>query len=297
MKRTKLICVAGARPNFMKVAPLWRLLGCDRHFACVLVHTGQHYDEQLSGQFFRDLALPEPHHYLGVGSGSHAQQTAEVMRRFEPVLETECADGVIVVGDVNSTMAATVVAAKMHVPVCHVEAGLRSFDRSMPEEINRLITDAISDVLLVSEASGRRNLLSEGIPEYRIHLVGNLMIDSLRQCLGRAQRSGIFSRLRINGRPFGLVTLHRPANVDRAESLDEIAAALIEISQTVPLYFTGHPRTRSHLDRTKIGRSANITLLEPLGYLDFLGLMSHSSVVFTDSGAFRKRLRFWGFLV
>lgn len=212
MKRTKLICVAGARPNFMKVAPLWRLLSCDRHFACVLVHTGQHYDEQLSGQFFRDLALPEPHHYLGVGSGSHAQQTAEVMRRFEPVLETECADGVIVVGDVNSTMAATVVAAKMHVPVCHVEAGLRSFDRSMPEEINRLITDAISDVLLVSEASGRRNLLSEGIPEYRIHLVGNLMIDSLRQCLGRAQRSGILSRLRIDGRPFGLVNLHRPAS-------------------------------------------------------------------------------------
>lgn len=212
MKRTKLICVAGARPNFMKVAPLWRLLSCDRHFACVLVHTGQHYDEQLSGQFFRDLALPEPHHYLGVGSGSHAQQTAEVMRRFEPFSRRSARTASLLWATSIQRWRRPWSPQKLHVPACHVEAGLRSFDRSMPEEINRLITDAISDVLLVSEASGRRNLLSEGIPEYRIHLVGNLMIDSLRQCLGRAQRSGILSRLRINGRPFGLVTLHRPAS-------------------------------------------------------------------------------------
>src|SRR6266404_4295459 len=199
MKIYKLVCVAGARPNFMKVAPLLKLLRCDGDFGTVLVHTGQHYDNQLSGQFFRDLDIPTPNYSLCVGSGSHAQQTAEVMKRFEPVVTAEDADGVIVVGDVNSTMAAAVVAAKLQVPVFHIEAGLRSFDRSMPEEINRMITDAISDVLLVTEESGVRNLLNEGIAGHRIHAVGNLMIDSLRQNLATAQQSDILRRLCLDG--------------------------------------------------------------------------------------------------
>lgn len=288
MKKHKLICVAGARPNFMKVAPLLRSLRCDRHLAAILVHTGQHYDDQLSGQFFRDLELPPPDHHLCVGSGSHAQQTAEVMKRLEPVVIAERADGVIVVGDVNSTLAAALVAAKLRVPVFHVEAGLRSFDRSMPEEINRVLTDAISDVLLVTEERGQRNLLNEGIPEYRIHLVGNLMIDSLHQSLASARRSDILRRLGISGQRFGLVTLHRPSNVDDTELLDEILGALAEISETVPLFFPVHPRTRATLDRMNPGQSGRITFLEPLGYIDFLSMMSNSSVVFTDSGGIQE---------
>jgi UDP-N-acetylglucosamine 2-epimerase (non-hydrolysing) len=288
MKKHKLICVAGARPNFMKLAPLWRRLRCDRHFTAVLVHTGQHYDDLLSGHFFRDLELPSPDHHLCVGSGSHAHQTAEVMKRLEPVVIAERPDGMIVVGDVNSTLAAAVVATKLQVPVFHVEAGLRSFDRSMPEEINRVLTDAIADVLLVTEESGRRNLLNEGIPERRIHLVGNLMVDSLRQNLARARRSDILRRLCIADEPFGLVTLHRPSNVDHPESLDEILEALAKISETLPLYFPVHPRTRAHLDRTHLARSGRFTLLGPLGYLDFIGLMSNSSVVFTDSGGIQE---------
>ena len=288
MKRHKLICVVGARPNFMKVAPLLRLLNCDGHFTTALVHTGQHYDDNLSGRFFHDLQLPAPDHYLCVQSGTHAQQTAEVMKRFEPVLMAEQPDGVVVVGDVNSTMAAAVVAVKLQVPVFHIEAGLRSFDKSMPEEINRIITDAISDLLLVTEESGRRNLLNEGIPDQRIHMVGNLMIDSLRQGLAAARKSDILRRLCIDGRPFALATLHRPANVDHPEQLDEILGAFQEISETIPLVFPVHPRTRAHLDRNHFARSGNITMLEPLGYLDFLCLMSNSSVVFTDSGGIQE---------
>jgi UDP-N-acetylglucosamine 2-epimerase (non-hydrolysing) len=272
----------------MKVAPLLRLLLCDGHFASALVHTGQHYDDNLSGHFFHDLQLPAPDHYLCVQSGTHAQQTAEVMKRFEPVLMAEQPDAVVVVGDVNSTMAAAVVAVKLHVPVFHIEAGLRSFDKSMPEEINRIITDAISDLLLVTEESGRRNLLSEGIPDHRIHMVGNLMIDSLRQSLAAARKSDILRRLCIDGRPFALATLHRPANVDHPEQLDEILGTFQEISETIPLVFPVHPRTRAHLDRNHFTQSGNIIMLEPLGYLDFLCLMSNSSVVFTDSGGIQE---------
>jgi UDP-N-acetylglucosamine 2-epimerase (non-hydrolysing) len=288
MKRHKLICVVGTRPNFMKVAPLLKLLRCDGHFTAVLVHTGQHYDDKLSGLFFHDLELPAPDHYLDVRSGTHAQQTAEVMKRFEPVVKAEQADGVIVAGDVNSTMAAAVVAVKLQVPVFHIEAGLRSFDKSMPEEINRIITDAISDLLLVTEESGRRNLLSEGIPEHRVHMIGNLMIDSLRRSLAAARRSDILGRLCAVGKPFGLVTLHRPSNVDHAEQLDEILGALREVSESIPLVFTVHPRTQAHLDRHHFAQPGNVTMLEPLGYLDFLCLMSHSSVVFTDSGGVQE---------
>jgi UDP-N-acetylglucosamine 2-epimerase (non-hydrolysing) len=288
MKPIKLICVAGARPNFMKVAPLLRLMRGDERFRCVLVHTGQHYDDKLSGQFFLDLDMPVPDHFLSVGSGSHAQQTAEVMKRFEPVLLAEQADAVIVVGDVNSTMAAAVVASKLHVPVFHIEAGLRSFDKTMPEEINRLITDAISDLLLVTEESGRQNLIREGVAEERIHSVGNLMIDSLLQKLPVARQSDILSRLDLTGQPFGLVTLHRPANVDDPEQLGEIVGALAEISEGLPLIFPAHPRTRSSLDRMLGRRMTDITVIDPLGYLDFLCLMSNSSVVLTDSGGVQE---------
>lgn len=287
MKRNKLICVAGARPNFMKVAPLLRLLRASQSYETVLVHTGQHYDEGLSGHFFRDLELPSPDYYLGVGSGSHAQQTAEVMKRFEPVVKLEQPDAVVVVGDVNSTMAAAIVAVKLEVPVFHIEAGLRSFDRRMPEEINRIVTDALSDVLLVTESSGRMNLRNEGIPERRIHLVGNLMIDSLRYRLAAARESDIMDRLMLRGKTFGLLTLHRPSNVDAKDHLREILDAVEEISKDVPLIFPVHPRTRAQLQNlTQL--SDRITPIDPLGYIEFLCLMSNSSVVLTDSGGIQE---------
>jgi len=288
MNKHKIVLVAGARPNFMKLAPLLRLLHADAEFTPVFVHTGQHYDDRLSGCFFRDLALPNPDHHLGVGSGSHAQQTAEIMKRFEPVVLDEKPDSVLVVGDVNSTMAAAIVSSKLEVPVIHVEAGLRSCDRSMPEEINRVITDAISDLLLVTEESGRHNLLKEGIADARIHLVGNLMIDSLRQSLSAAQTSDILERLSIGGDAFGLVTLHRPSNVDSSAHLDEVVAALSDISRSLPLLFPVHPRTRGQLSSMHVQIPDSIRLIDPLGYLDFLCLMSNSSLVLTDSGGIQE---------
>jgi UDP-N-acetylglucosamine 2-epimerase (non-hydrolysing) len=241
----------------------------------------------MSGRFFRDLGLPEPRHHLQVGSASHAVQTAEIMKRFEPVVLDEQPDAVIVVGDVNSTMACALVAAKLGIAVVHVEAGLRSFDRAMPEEINRVVTDAISDLLLVTESSGLRNLRAEGIPEQRIRVVGNLMIDTLHANLARARSSGIVQRLGIEEPRWGLVTLHRPANVDDPARLASIYGALAEISRALPLYFPVHPRTRARLD--SMGQpDARIRLLEPLGYLDFLGLMERSAIVFTDSGGIQE---------
>ena len=243
----KILCVGGARPNFMKLAPLVIALGQKALFEPVLVHTGQHYDEKMSGQFFRELGMPAPAYNLEVGSASHAQQTGEIMKRFEPVLLEENPAAVVVVGDVNSTVACALVAKKLLYPVVHVEAGLRSFDRSMPEEINRIVTDAISDLLLVTEESGIANLLKEGIPQKRVVHVGNLMIDSLYFHLEKAKDSDVISRLGIPSGPFGLVTLHRPANVDDPEHLAELMRALDWISQDFPLYFPVHPRTRAHL--------------------------------------------------
>jgi UDP-N-acetylglucosamine 2-epimerase (non-hydrolysing) len=281
---TRLICVAGARPNFMKVAPLIRALR-QGPFQPVLVHTGQHYDDVMSGQFFRDLDIAPPDHFMGVGSGSHAQQTAAIMTGFEPILLSEKPDGVVVVGDVNSTVACALVAAKLNVPVVHVEAGLRSFDRRMPEEINRLVTDAIAGLLLVTEESGRFNLRAEGVPEERIRLVGNLMIDTLRFNLAKSENSTVRERLGAVG-AYGVVTLHRPANVDDPAQLREILSALEAIAEDVPLYFPVHPRTRSMLEKLDV--SSRIHLVEPLGYLDFLRLMTGSSVVLTDSGGIQE---------
>ena len=286
--KAKILCVAGARPNFMKLAPLVAALERDPDFSPFIVHTGQHYDDQMSGQFFRDLAMPAPKFNLNVGLGSHAQQTAEIMKRFEPVVIEERPDAVLVVGDVNSTMACALVAKKLHIRVIHVEAGLRSFDRAMPEEINRVVTDAVADLLLVTEESGRRNLLAEGMPPDRIHLVGNLMIDSLQMNIQKARQSDILARLGAAAKSYGLVTLHRPSNVDDPAQLVEIIETLSTIAGELPLYFPVHPRTRAHLKDHKIDVHSRLQLIDPLGYLDFLRLMSDSSVVLTDSGGIQE---------
>src|SRR5271166_2986984 len=284
----KLAMVAGARPNFMKIAPLMKALEGDPDFAVTLIHTGQHYDDNMSGQFFRDLGIPQPDFYLEVGSASHAQQTAEIMKRIEPVLEKVRPTAIVVVGDVNSTAAAALVAKKLGIDVVHAEAGLRSFDRTMPEEINRIVTDSITDIFLVTEESGRANLLREGIADERIHLVGNLMIDSLRQHLERARESDIADRLGLRGKPYGVVTLHRPANVDDPSALSEILGALTTIAQSLPLYWPVHPRTRARLETNAIAITPSLHLLEPLGYLDFLSLEAGSSLVLTDSGGIQE---------
>lgn len=284
----RLAIVAGARPNFMKIAPLMKALSNDAEFQLSLIHTGQHYDDNMSGQFFRELGIADPQYCLDVGSGSHAQQTAEIMKRIESVFEEFRPTAVIVVGDVNSTAAAALVAKKLGIDVIHVEAGLRSFDRSMPEEINRIVTDSIADVFLATEESGRTNLLREGIAPERIHLVGNLMIDSLRQHLERARTSEIADRLGVRGKPYGLITLHRPGNVDDVDSLGEILGALSVIAEFLPLLWPMHPRTRSRLHSSGIELSSGIRVLEPLGYLDFLSLEADSSIVLTDSGGIQE---------
>jgi len=288
MAATRIVMIAGARPNFMKIAPLMRVLGEDPDFEPILVHTGQHYDKNMSGQFFADLRIPEPRYHLEAGGGSHAVQTAEIMKRLEPVLMAETPRSVLVVGDVNSTVAGALVAKKLGIEVIHAEAGLRSFDRSMPEEINRIVTDSISDLLLVTEESGRVNLLREGIPEDHIHLVGNLMIDSLQGNLARALESDIAKRLGIGDARFGLVTMHRPANVDDTSQLAEIASALAVIAQDLKLYWPLHPRTRGRLTEAGIAPSPRIHTIEPLGYLDFLWMQAHAAVVLTDSGGVQE---------
>ena len=272
----------------MKVAPLLAAFREDPDFQAILIHTGQHYDDSMSGTFLRDLQIPQPRHHLQVGSGSHAQQTAEIMRRLEPVLLEERPDGVIVVGDVNSTVAGALVAAKLEIPVIHAEAGLRSFDRSMPEEINRMVTDAISDLLLVTEESGRVNLLKEGKGENEIAFVGNLMVDSLRLHLADALKSDVRQRLGLTEGEFGLVTLHRPANVDNQEKLAEITEALATISRELPLYWPVHPRTRGRLEATLANPAGNIHLLDPLSYLDFLHIQAKASIILTDSGGIQE---------
>ncbi len=271
----------------MKMAPLVRALRSDPDFLPLLIHTGQHYDEQMSGRFFDELGLPAPARNLAVGSGSHARQTAEIMTRFEPVVLEEKPRAVLVAGDVNSTLACALVASKLQVPVVHVEAGLRSFDRGMPEEINRIVTDAISDLLLVSEETGLANLRNEGVPEERVCFVGNLMIDSLFFHLERARQRDILSRLGVEGERYGLLTLHRPANVDEPARLMEMLGALEMISRELPLLFPAHPRTRARLDALAWS-APGVRLLEPLGYLDFLCLMSRSAAVLTDSGGIQE---------
>lgn len=283
----RIALIAGARPNFMKIAPLMHALTGDSAWDPILIHTGQHYDHNMSGQFFSDLEIAPPRYHLEVGSGSHAQQTAEIMKRLEPVLLESQPAAILVVGDVNSTVAGALVAAKLGIFVVHVEAGLRSFDRTMPEEINRVVTDSISDLLLITEESGRVNLLREGIPAERIHAVGNLMIDSLKKNLARAMESEVIRRLELPER-YGLVTLHRPANVDDAGQLAEILGALEEIGKELPLIWPMHPRTRGRIESNGAVLPAGLRLTDPLGYLDFLCLQAKSAVVLTDSGGIQE---------
>src|SRR5918997_241440 len=289
----KVINVVGARPNFMKVAPIveaMRRRGAE--FAPLVVHTGQHYDERMSDAFFRDLGLPAPDVHLGVGSGTHARQTAAVMERFEPVVLGEKPDWVVVVGDVNSTLACALVCAKLGVRVAHVEAGLRSRDRTMPEEINRLLTDQIADLLLTPSPDADRNLLAEGIPPERIRLVGNVMIDSLLKQLVRAGASPVREELGAAGRDYAVVTLHRPSNVDDPAVLRGILSALTRISERLPVVFPIHPRTRKNLDEFGLLKTnkegGRVRLVEPLGYLDFLRLYSGARLVLTDSGGIQE---------
>jgi UDP-N-acetylglucosamine 2-epimerase (non-hydrolysing) len=295
--KLRLACVVGARPNFMKMAPLLHALDAHPHVDAVLVHTGQHYDENLSDVFFEELGMKRPDVCLEVGSGKHGQQTARVIEQFEDVLEKAANDGgpfdrVVVVGDVNSTMAAALAAVKLHVPVAHVEAGLRSCDRSMPEEINRIVTDSVSDMLFVSEPSGMENLRREGHAEESLHLAGNVMIDTLRLLLPKALKADVLERHGLLPRQYGVVTLHRPGNVDRPETLGPILDVLVETSRDLQLAFPIHPRTLQRIERfglvEKLRRAEGILLLPPLGYLAFLALTSQSRVIVTDSGGLQE---------
>jgi UDP-N-acetylglucosamine 2-epimerase (non-hydrolysing) len=302
MKRPplRLVVVAGARPNFMKVAPLMRAFRARPDlFDARLVHTGQHYDEAMSDVFFQELEIPKPDIHLGVGSGSHAVQTARIMEAFERVLEAERPDWVIVVGDVNSTAGCSLVAAKMspRVPVAHVEAGLRSGDRAMPEEINRLVTDALSDLLFTTSADADRNLMAEGVPRRRIHRVGNVMIDTLKRFAGRAAGSDVMGRLSVEP-PFALLTLHRPSNVDDQATFERILAALGRIGREVPILFPAHPRTVKMMRRFGVvpdaARGRGLRVIAPLGYLDFLHLQSRAALILTDSGGVQEEATILG---
>ena len=289
----KVINVVGARPNFMKAAPVVAAMRRRAaEFSPLVVHTGQHYDARMSEDFFRDLSLPPPDTHLGVGSGSHAQQTAAVMQRFEPVVLEESPDWVVVYGDVNSTLACALVCSKLGVRVAHVEAGLRSRDRTMPEEINRLLTDQLSDLLLTPSKDADRNLLAEGIPPERIRLVGNVMIDSLLGQLERAASSRVREELGVAGADYAVVTLHRPSNVDDPEVLRRVLRALARLARRLPVVFPAHPRTRRNIEEFGLDREeglwGGVRLTEPLGYLDFLRLYSGARIVLTDSGGLQE---------
>ncbi len=297
-KAIKIICVCGARPNFMKVAPLMRAFKAHGGFDVRIVHTGQHYDEKMSNLFFKELQIPEPDVNLEVGSGSHTMQTAEIMKRFEPVVLDFKPNYVLVVGDVNSTIACGMVAAKLGVKLIHVEAGLRSFDRTMPEEINRILTDAISDLLFVSEPSGVANLKREGISKEKIYFVGNVMIDTLMANLKKAAQSTILDELKLQPRKYGVITMHRPSNVDNSKRFTEIVYAFEQIQKELVLIFPIHPRTRKNLYKTKLGRHIsslkNFHIVDPIGYLDFLKLTSESRLVMTDSGGIQEETTILG---
>jgi UDP-N-acetylglucosamine 2-epimerase (non-hydrolysing) len=297
----KLTLVAGARPNFMKVAPLIHAIERHNSTASVarcdycLVHTGQHYDAAMSEIFFRELGIPTPHENLGVGSGSHAVQTANVMIGFEKVCVARKPEWVVVFGDVNSTVACSLVAAKLGIRVAHVEAGLRSFDRTMPEEINRIVTDSISDLLFTPSEDANENLRREGVPDSKICLVGNIMLDALTANLEQARRSDVLQRYGVQPGEFAYVTLHRPANVDARENLAAIADQLTKLSHRLPVVFPAHPRTRKMLDQFGIQLTAfnGLRLVDPVGYNDSLKLTENARLVLTDSGGLQEEATFF----
>ncbi len=288
----KILNIVGARPNFMKIAPIVREMNRrSSEFLPLIVHTGQHYDEAMSDSFFRDLGIPKPDFHLEIGSASHAVQTARIMIAFEPIVLAEKPDWVLVVGDVNSTIACALVCAKLGVKIAHVEAGLRSRDRAMPEEINRILTDSISDLLLTTSPDADENLKQEGVSADKIKFVGNVMIDSLFFNLEKSKESTVRENLKLEENRYAVLTLHRPSNVDDKEVLSGLLQALIEISKRIPLIFPVHPRTKTNIDRfgfaEAVGKSG-IRLVEPLGYLDFMRLYSGAKLVLTDSGGLQE---------
>lgn len=287
--------VAGARPNFMKIAPIVRALQSQQQLSFKIIHTGQHYDREMNDVFFEELGIPQPDIFMGAGGGTHAQQTAKIMLAFEELCMAQRPAAVLVVGDVNSTLACAIVAKKLHISVAHVEAGLRSGDMSMPEEINRLVTDSITDWFFVTEPSAVSNLQREGKPDSAIHYVGHVMVDNVLYQAEKLQGAGMTFDTRhwkaaqtSNGGRYGIVTLHRPSNVDDESTMRRIAGALKEISAELPLIFPVHPRTRANLDRFGIDLGPGITLVGPQSYMAFLNLWKDAAVVLTDSGGLQE---------
>ncbi len=296
MNSQKLLVVAGTRPNFMKVAPLLRALDSSSFLDARLIHTGQHYDSNMSGVFFSELGIRSPDRNLGIHGGTVITQYAEIVKGFEQVITEETPSAVVVVGDVTSTSACATVAAHSSIPLVHVEAGLRSFDRSMPEEVNRIITDGLSELFFCTEESGRTNLLREGHDEGSIHLVGNLMIDTLLNHMETARESRILAQLQLQHQEYALTTLHRPSNVEDQPRFEAMLNALLQISQSLPVVFPLHPRTRNALSEISIFRDLQrcetVRLIDPLGYIDFLNLMMNSKLVLTDSGGIQEETTF-----
>ncbi|TDB61373.1 non-hydrolyzing UDP-N-acetylglucosamine 2-epimerase [Arundinibacter roseus] len=292
----KILSIVGARPNFMKVAPLHRAFLAHPTIQSRIVHTGQHYDSRMSDVFFNQLQLPVPDYFLGIGGGSHTQQMANIMLAFEPILQAEKPDVVLVVGDVNSTIACALVAVKEHIPVVHVEAGLRSGDRGMPEEINRILTDSISDFLFVTERAGMENLAVENVASEKVFFVGNVMIDSLVQYRQQAQKLRLLEEHNLPDGGYVLMTMHRPANVDQEKGLKSILQIIKNTAAHQTVVFPVHPRTLNNLERfglrTELEAIPNLYLMEPQGYLEFLNLMEHASLIITDSGGIQEETTF-----
>jgi UDP-N-acetylglucosamine 2-epimerase (non-hydrolysing) len=303
-KRLRIMSIVGARPNMMKVAPLLAEFRQHEEIEPVLVHTGQHYDYSMSQVFFDQLRVPPPDYNLGVGSGTHYAQTAGIMRKFGELVQRDRPDMVVVAGDVNSTIACALVAAKERIPVAHVEAGLRSFDRTMPEELNRILTDALADLLFTTEESANRNLANEGVAPGKVFFVGNLMIDSLVRALKITRPSSLRTELGLASRPYAVLTLHRPSNVDRVDQLRRTLEAIGEVAQHIPVVFPAHPRTARNIDEAELKAvriwngdplpSWGLWMMPPASYLDFLDLMQHAVMVITDSGGVQEETTFLG---
>jgi UDP-N-acetylglucosamine 2-epimerase (non-hydrolysing) len=298
VKPTVVHLIAAARPNFMKVAPLYHALARQPWCSPRIVHTGQHYDANMSDAFFRDLHLPAPSHHLEVGSGTHAEQTGRTMIAYEAVCQRERPDVIVVVGDVNATAACAMVGAKLWIPVVHLEAGLRSRDRRMPEEINRLVTDAIADFLWTPSRDADANLIAEGVPASRIECIGNIMIDSFELLRERIEAADTRRKLNLEGEPYAVVTLHRPSNVDQKDTLGGLAAALVRIAKDLRVVFAIHPRTRKKLEEFgllgQLTSNARITCTEPLGYIEFMNLISRCTIAVTDSGGVQEETTYLG---
>ncbi|CAM5449313.1 non-hydrolyzing UDP-N-acetylglucosamine 2-epimerase [Rhodanobacter lindaniclasticus] len=298
MQRLRIDLIAAARPNFMKVAPLFHALREEPWCRLRLVHTGQHYDKNMSEAFFSDLGLPSPDLHLGVGSGSHAEQTAHVMIAYEGTCETDRPDLIVVVGDVNSTVACTLVGTKLHIPVAHLEAGLRSRDRQMPEEINRLVTDVIADILWTPSPDADENLAAEGVAPEKVTRVGNIMIDSYELMRERIEASGERQRLGLEKHGYAVVTLHRPSNVDTPEQLGSLVSQLKRVAASLPLVFPVHPRTRKNLEAfglwTELAQAPGVHITEPLGYVDFMNVVCGARLAITDSGGIQEETTYLG---